>query len=215
MHFTSILSLAAMAIAGVAASPSFLPQNTCPSNQRWDPWGSQCKCRPNKEWDDNLNKCCYPKMLKPPCPPNEKVYCAKSQEEWCEYDEHNEYCKDSGHNVIFHCQEKDRDYELKKRCLSKNNKPQCPGGQEWSADDQKCTCSNGMIWKDNICKHPPHKKEKKQCKQNEKLYCFRTKNDYCEYDENRDECQDDGETEVYCCEPNQVHDFLQSRFHWV
>lgn len=214
MHFTRILPLVAMAITGVVAAPNLQPRNTCLSNTCWNPWENQCKCRPNEEeWDDHLNKCSHPKMEKPPCPPNHKVYCAKSQEEWCEYDEHNEYCKDNGHHVIFECEEKDRDRELKKRCHSKNNKPHCPGEQKWSDQGQKCTCSNGKIWKGNHCKYPPHKKEKKECKEKEKLYCSRTKDDYCEYNEDRDECQDDGKTEVYCCEPDKVEGFLRANYH--
>ncbi|KAI1334659.1 hypothetical protein F5Y15DRAFT_282014 [Xylariaceae sp. FL0016] len=200
-----------IALPGVAPDSAALEernQPSCPGDQTWCGWSKSCKCNNHMQWDDQQKKCHYPAWPKPQCSHGKSAWCGSSQSSYCQYDPHKSQCWNDGHNKVFCSNQHDLHDVLKSKCPDKHEK--CPDTQVWDSDQNKCRCRNGQELRGGKCCYPPMPKP--SCGHGQKPYCAKNKNDWCGYDQNKDECQDDGKCTTFCSKPGQEQQWCNS--HW-
>ncbi|KAG7118722.1 hypothetical protein HYQ44_005865 [Verticillium longisporum] len=121
MQLTSVL-LAAVAAMTVSAAPSTTSPNSaeaalgghhaprCHGNMEYDPWKKQCKCDRGEYYDAEV-KHCRNKEVKTfkykKCRADEKLYCARDEGTYVEYNRKNPACWQERSNKLF-CAKKSR-----------------------------------------------------------------------------------------------------------
>lgn len=128
MHFTSILSAAALAIGSVQAGPvhdrsvvaNGVADARCGGGATWSGWQQSCLCETGQIYQNN--QCGYTALRQQNCAPNQSQFCAQDQSSYCAYgklpftlpilcgwttmlimtaDPNHAYCQNNGRNIAF------------------------------------------------------------------------------------------------------------------
>jgi hypothetical protein len=217
MHFSTILAVASVAFLPAFASPGageslVVRGGKCKSDLEWDGWSGSCKCKDRgSKYDDKYGYCAYPPKPKPVCPYGEQSYCAHSDNDYGKYDQGDKRCRDDGKSYTFCCKEKDAPKKAKEVCPPQKHKD-CKGGQFYDWKKDACVCKHGEVFRHGKCQCQPL--QRPHCPYGQKAYCAKDKDNYAEYDENHDYCNDDGYHKAFCCEPPKVKDYCKKNYHY-
>lgn len=93
MLIKAFLVVASLAVSAVTAFPggdlgdlALLSRGgVCKGDMTYCGWDKKCKCDNDWDWDDKHGKCRRPSRPKPHCDKDQKCYCARGQNDWCEY----------------------------------------------------------------------------------------------------------------------------------
>ncbi len=90
MLFTSILSLAALAILPASGAPGadlvLRTSQTCSGDMTYHGWQKACVCpSPGCSWDSKAGKCHFPPHPQPTPSYGEECYCARSESDYCQW----------------------------------------------------------------------------------------------------------------------------------
>ena len=132
---------------------------TCPPGQEYSGWYKSCKCDNGQSYDQALRTCKKPTYPSNRCGTGEKYYCAKSQNEYCEYgrfcttpyhhvavlrvtcpDYKNPLCWDDDDTQSFCCKPEDLKQKLKTVCPTH---PPCSPPRMWYRN--QCQCPKGKV----------------------------------------------------------------------
>ncbi|KAM0280549.1 hypothetical protein ACHAQH_003994 [Verticillium albo-atrum] len=140
----------------------------------------QCKCLNGLIFDEDRGLCISPPFIPPVLSAGQKTIYKG-----------NDLCLNNARNVVLNVLSSSSESQVKQQIREKcKKKPKCPAGQTWSEKDKKC-------------KHPCLPKEDAQkCKRGGgKPVCAKDPKNYCDYNENNDLCEDNGQNILECLVP--------------
>jgi len=215
MHLSTILAFASVAILPAFASPGgeslVVRTGKCKGDLTWNGWKRSCQCEDRgSEYDDRYGKCYYPSKPKPVCEYGHQPYCARSSDDWGKYDESDKRCRDDGKSYTFCCRERDAPKKAKEVCPPEKHRD-CHGDQFYDYKKNNCVCKPGETYLYGKCRHRPHPRP--HCPHGQKAYCAKDKDNYADYDEKNDYCDDNGYNTAFCCEPTKVRDYCRKNYH--
>lgn len=228
MFVAKLLVAALAALSGIAiAAPSSSSRDTgllerdggiCHPGMTYFGFHRKCKCNDDDYYygndDDDCydyeQKRCHPKPHhEDQCGHGEKQYCAKSQDEWCEYDKNNKLCYNDKGTKTFCCKPQDVHKKIREVCPSH---PACPPHQNWDYKTGRCECPKGKIWHKNQCVWKPM--EKPKCHGKKIAYCAKDSTHFCPYDEWNPWCGKDSRHITFCCQPEKGKPEKKCKAKW-
>ncbi|KAI0161977.1 hypothetical protein GGR57DRAFT_498322 [Xylariaceae sp. FL1272] len=156
-------------------------------------------------WDNDYHKCRYPPLRKPECKKYEKPYCKNERNEHCDYNEKDDKCRDDGKNTVYCKKDKDKNEKDTRDVRDEYRYNYDDDDKDYMYEPRGPGGYDGKDWKD--WKHDYPSMDKPKCKKGEKAYCAKNKNDWCPYDENREECKKKEHYVTFCCEEGKEQEW--------